>query len=224
MQNNNKRLAIVILMGGKSTRFGIEKGVIDLLGKPLILHQIETISKFDEDIYLIAHSEEQINTYRKQIKFSKAINFIIDDREIFEESSNIYKPTLGIYSAFKELHEKGFHKAFLLSCDMPLIKPEAIELVIKESEGYDCCIPRWNNGFLEFFFAIYPVKLGLEKAKSILTKKNYGLVNFIDTSWKINYISVENSLKKVDKNLVSLININGPIDLYKVIRLFKDEI
>ncbi|MFW9999293.1 MAG: molybdenum cofactor guanylyltransferase [Candidatus Hodarchaeota archaeon] len=217
---NQTYLAILILIGGKSTRFGLEKAIIEFYGKPLILHQIEILTKFDQDIYLVAHSEEQIFNYRKQIEFPKDINFIVDDRDIFEHPK-IYKPMLGIYSGFKELSKLGFEKVFLLSCDMPLINPEVINLMINESQGYDCCIPRWKNGFLEPFFAIYPVEKGFQKAKEILINENYGLINFIDTNWKINYISVENSIQPLDKNLSSLININGPIDLVKLIKLYK---
>ncbi|MFX1592817.1 MAG: molybdenum cofactor guanylyltransferase [Promethearchaeota archaeon] len=217
---NPKYLAILILIGGRSTRFGTEKAIIELYGKPLILHQLEILSEFDQDIYLVAHSEEQIFNYRKQIDFPKGVTFIIDDRDIFAYPK-IYKPMLGIYSGFKELRELNFEKVFLLSCDIPLIKAEVIELMIKESKGFDCCIPRWNNGYLEPFFAIYPVEKGFQRAKEILITENYGLHNFIDKNWKINYISVENSIQKLDKNLVSLINIKGPIDLLKLIQLNK---
>jgi len=217
---NPKYLAILILIGGRSTRFGTEKAIIELYGKPLILHQLEILSKFDQDIYLVAHSEEQIFNYRKQIDFPKGVSFLIDDRDIFAYPK-IYKPILGIYSGFKELSELNFEKAFLLSCDMPLIKAEVIKLLINESMGFDCCIPRWNNGYLEPFFAIYPVEKGFRKAKEILITENYGLINFIDKKWNINYISVEKSIQPLDKNLVSLININGPIDIAKVINLFE---
>jgi len=218
--NNEKYLAILILIGGKSTRFGTEKAIIEFYGKPLILHQLDILSKFDQDIYLVAHSEEQIFNYRKQIDFPKDINFIIDDRDIFGHPK-INKPMLGIYSGLKELNKLGFEKAFLLSCDMPLINPEVIKLMINESQGFDCCIPKWNNGFLELFFAIYPIEKGFQKAREILITENYGLINFIDKNWKINYISVENSIQQIDKNLVSLININGPIDLIKLLKLSK---
>ncbi|MFX1601100.1 MAG: NTP transferase domain-containing protein, partial [Promethearchaeota archaeon] len=129
---NPKYLAILILIGGRSTRFGTEKAIIELYGKPLILHQLEILSEFDQDIYLVAHSEEQIFNYRKQIDFPKGVTFIIDDRDIFAYPK-IYKPMLGIYSGFKELRELNFEKVFLLSCDIPLIKAEVIELMIKES-------------------------------------------------------------------------------------------
>jgi molybdopterin-guanine dinucleotide biosynthesis protein A len=215
-----KNLAILILIGGKSTRFGVEKAVINVLGKPLILHQIETLSNIDEDVFLVAHSPEQIYEYRENINFPEEIRFIVDDREFFKHP-NIFKPMLGIYSGFKHLNKEGFEKAFVLSCDMPLIKADVIEFMIKQSENYECCIPRWENGFLEPYFAIYPVNKGLTRAKDILTIENYGLLNLIDKNWKINYISVEKSIKPLDDKLVSLINIKGPIDISKLLTFYK---
>lgn len=218
-ENNNKDLAILILIGGKSARFGTEKAIIELLGKPLILHQIETLSKFDQDVFLVAHSEEQIYQYRKEIEFPKAVTFIVDDRSMFKHPK-IFKPMLGIFSGFKELSRANFKKAFVLSCDMPLIKPEVIELMIVEAKEYECVIPRWKNGLLEPYLAIYPVEKGLLKAKEILTNENYGLLNLIDKNWNINYVSVEEKIQPLDNNFVSLINIKGPIDLVKLSKLF----
>jgi molybdopterin-guanine dinucleotide biosynthesis protein A len=218
-KENSKDLAILILIGGKSTRFGTEKAIIELLGKPLILHQIETLSKFDQDIFLVAHSEEQIFQYRKQIEFPKVVNFIVDDRSMFNHPK-IFKPMLGIYSGLKELSNANFKKAFILSCDMPLIKPAVIELMINHAKDYDCAIPRWKNGFLEPYLAIYPVEKGYQRAKEILMNENYGLLNLIDNNWKINYVSVEEKIQPLDKNFVSLINIKGPIDIVKLSKLF----
>ena len=218
-ENNIKDLAILILIGGKSTRFGTEKAIVELLGKPLILHQIETLSKFDEDVFLVAHSEEQIFQYRKEIEFPKAVTFIVDDRSVFKHPK-MFKPMLGIFSGFQELSKANFKNAFVLSCDMPLIKPEVIELMINQAKGYECVIPRWNNGFLEPYLAIYPVEKGLIKAKEILTNENYGLLNLIDKNWNIKYVSVEEKIQPLDKNLVSLINIKGPIDLVKLSKLY----
>ncbi|MFW9865231.1 MAG: molybdenum cofactor guanylyltransferase [Candidatus Thorarchaeota archaeon] len=217
---DTKYLAFLILIGGKSIRFGNEKAIIELYGKPLILHQLEILSKFDQNIYLVAHSDEQIFMYRKKIEFPTEITFIVDNRDIFNHPK-IFKPMLGIYSGLKELSRLNYEKVFLLSCDLPLIKPDVIYLIIDESEGYDCCIPKWNNGLLEPFFAIYPVEKGYKRAKQILISENYGLFNFIDTdNWNINYVSVEKSIQPLDKNLLSFININGPIDLVKLKKLY----
>ncbi|MFX1274318.1 MAG: molybdenum cofactor guanylyltransferase [Promethearchaeota archaeon] len=220
MTSEKNDIAILILIGGKSNRLGTEKGIIDILGKPLILYQIEILKKIDNDVYLVAHSDDQIQHYRNQIIFPRDVKFIVDDREFFTYEK-INKPMLGIYSGFKELKLLGFKKAFVLSCDIPLIKPEVINLMISESTDHECVIPRWNNGFLEFFFAIYPIDKGYENAKRVLTTKNFGLINFIDKNWDIRYIHVEKEIQPLDKNLVSFININGPIDIYKVIKLFQ---
>jgi len=219
--NLEKKLAIIILIGGKNIRFGNESAaVLDVLGKPLILHQIETLSKFDEDVFLIAHSEDQINSYYKKINFPRDINFVVDDTEVLKDTE-LRTPMLGIYSGFKELNRLGFEKGFLLSGDMPLIKPKVIELMITRAKGYDCCIPKWNNGYLEPLFAIYPVNSTFSLVKKTIQEQNYALNNIIDESLHINYISVEESIKPLDQNLVSLINVNGPIDLEKVIKFYQ---
>jgi len=220
ISENQTKLAFIILIGGQSTRFGTEKPIIELFGKPLILHQLEVLSKFDQEIFLVAHSEEQIFKYRKQIDFPKGITFFVDDRAIFSHA-NIHKPMLGIYSGFKELLKLNYENAFLLSCDMPLIKIKIIELMIKESQGFECCIPRWNNGFLEYLFAIYPVEKGYRRAKEILINEKYGLINFVDSKWNIHYLSVERFIQPLDKSLTSFININGPIDLLKIAKMYE---
>ena len=219
--NSEKKLAIIILIGGKNIRFGNESAaVLDVLGKPLILHQIETLSKFDEDVFLVANSEYQINSYYKKINFPRDIKLIVDETEILEDTE-LRTPMLGIYSGFKELDRLGFEKGFLLSGDMPLIKPKVIELMINRVKEYDCSIPRWNNGYLEPLFAIYPVNSTFKLAEKSIQERNYALNKIIDESLNINYISVEESIKPLDQNLTSLININNPIDLEKVIKLFK---
>jgi molybdopterin-guanine dinucleotide biosynthesis protein A len=213
---NQKELAIVVLIGGKSMRFGYEKGTIEINEKPLILYQIETLADFDEDIFLATNSEEQIITIQRKVDFPKKVNFTVDERAQ-SQLEEIFTPMIGIYSAFKELNKRGFRKAFTLSGDAPLIKSEVIRHMINQSKGYDCVIPRWNNGFLETLFAIYPVKPTFEKAKQIIeAKKHFALTQLIDESWNINYISVEKELKPLDSDLLSLININSPIDIEKV--------
>jgi molybdopterin-guanine dinucleotide biosynthesis protein A len=218
-----KYLAIVILIGGKSNRSGYEKGTIELDGKPLILHQIETLAEFDEDIFLVGNSDDQISRIKRNIKFPKEVNFIVDDRDFFPYPG-IFTPMIGIYSAFKQLNQKGFQKAFLLSGDAPLIRSDVIKYMIKESKGYDCVIPRWINGFLETLFAIYPIPQTFQNSKQIIqSQKHYALTKLLDEEWNINYISVEKELKDMDTKLLSLFNINGPIDIEKITTEYKKE-
>ncbi|MFX1392683.1 MAG: molybdenum cofactor guanylyltransferase [Promethearchaeota archaeon] len=216
----NKNLAFAILIGGKSTRFGSDKGIFEFLGKPLISYQIETISKFKKDIFLVANSQEQIQTYTLKINSEIIKDFILDDREIISDRE-VRTPMIGMYSAFKELSKLGYEKAFILSCDAPLIKYEVAKLLIHQSKGFDCCIPKWNNEFLEPLFAIYPIKKIIKIAKQNLINESYKLTNLLDSNWKIKYISIENEIKPLDTNFVSFININGPIDIEKLMEVYQ---
>ncbi len=126
---------------------------------------------------------------------------------------------LGLYSAFKELNLLGYRKVFALPCDIPLIKKEVVKLLINESKEFDSCIPKWDNGFLEPLFAIYPIKKACLKAEENLKKKAYKLTNLLDKSWKINYVSIEQSIKPLDRKLLSFININKQKDIKKLMEL-----
>jgi molybdopterin-guanine dinucleotide biosynthesis protein A len=212
ISNKLKNLAITILIGGKSTRFGSDKGLFEFRRKPLISYQLETLSNVNYDIFLVAHSKQQVQSYIDRIDIKQIMGFIIDDNSTFSDS-NLHTPMKGLYSAFKELKELDYEKSFCLSCDLPLINLDVLEFMIRQSKGYDCCIPRWDNGFLEPLFAIYPIKKAYKIAQDNLNNRKYKLTNIISDNWKINFISIENSIKKLDQNLLNFLNINTPGDI-----------
>ena len=215
LKSTKKDLAFVVLVGGKSARFGSDKGLFEFHGKPLISYQLDVLSKFKKDIFLVAHSKHQVKNYIEKIDYRKIMAFILDDSEIISEKT-LRTPMLGIYSALKELKALEYKNAFILSCDMPLIKTEIVQLLLEALKGYDCCIPKWENGFLEPLFAIYPVDETLKRAKENIKRQAFKLTNLIDENWKLNYISIEQAIKPLDEKLRTFVNINGPIDLEKL--------
>lgn len=140
------------------------------------------------------------------------MGFIIDDNKISSEK-NLRTPMLGLYSLFKELSNLGYEKGFVLSCDNPFIKPEVLKFLIKISHGYDLCIPRWDNGFVEPLFTIYPIKKAYKTAKYSLEKEKYKLTNIISQKWKIRYVSIEQEIRSYDPELISFKNLNKPSDM-----------
>ncbi|MBD3197784.1 MAG: NTP transferase domain-containing protein [Candidatus Lokiarchaeota archaeon] len=209
---NDKYIAFTILIGGKSSRFGSDKGLYRYNGKSLISYQIETLSLLNLDIFLVAHSPKQVQSYLDTINYHKISGFILDQQREFK-SKDLRSPMLGLYSAFLELDKIGYCKTFSISCDTPLINRAVITLMIDESKDFDCVIPKWSNDYLEPLFAIYPVQKALSQAKINLKSRKFKLVNLLNPEWNIKYISVENSIQKYDKNLSSFININKNIDL-----------
>ena len=208
------------MIGGKSTRFGVDKGLYKFKDKPFISYQLETLSRFEYDIFLVANSKHQVEAYINKIDIEKIMAFIVDDYDIVIDSK-IRSPMLGLYSAFKELNQLNYQKAFVLSCDNPLIQSEVIKYMIKKSHDYDCFIPRWNNEFLEPLFAIYPIEKAFKMSSKNIKKNQYKLTNILDRDWKIGYASVEEEIKKNDPNLLSFKNINKPEDI-KILEIFSD--
>ena len=170
------------------------------------------------NIFLIANSKQQVAKYIEKINYELITAFIIDDQDILFDQ-DIHSPMLGLYSAFKELNLLGYKKVFVMSCDIPLIKNEVVKFLIKESKESDCCIPQWDNGFLEPLFAIYPIKKAGLMAEENLKKKAYKLTNLLDKSWRINFVSIEQSIKPLDRKLLSFININKQKDIKKLMEL-----
>ena len=208
----NKEIAFLLLVGGKSSRFGRDKGSFQFQGKSLVSHQLEVLSNFENDIYIGAHSKQQVRKYLKKIDYEKATAFILDDMEVVRDE-NVRSPMIGIYSGSKELRNIGYKSAFIISCDMPLIQKDVIGLMLKSIEGYDLCMPKWKNGYLEPLFALYSVDCAFKRAEICLTKGKYKLSNLFDENWKINYISVEETIKELDNSLLTFLNINRPTDL-----------
>jgi len=215
INNKSKDIAFAILIGGKSNRFGSDKGLYEFQGKPLISYLLNTLSEGAYDIFLIAHSHKQVQNYINNIDIKKIIAFIIDDKKLVPDLK-LHAPLLGLYSAYKELSKLGYKRTFTLSCDTPLIKFEVIKFIIEESKGYDCCIPRWNNGYIEPLLAIYPTKNAYFRSEEKLLKKEFQLTSLAANDWKIKYISIEDSIKPFDEDLVSFININTQEDLKRL--------
>ncbi|MCK4780985.1 MAG: molybdenum cofactor guanylyltransferase [Candidatus Lokiarchaeota archaeon] len=221
IRNKSESIAIMILIGGKSTRFGSDKGLFEFLGKPLISYQLETLSPLNYDIFIVAHSKNQVSRYLRIIDITKIMAFIIDDNNITSDSP-LRIPLLGLYSGFKELYKLGYKKSFVISCDLPLIQFNVLKFLIKQSNGFDCCIPKWNNNFMEPLCAIYPIRKVFQKAKENMENSDYKLTNLLDKNWKINYLSIEELIKPLDQKLLTFININKFEDIETLKKLYKN--
>ncbi|MHA1689480.1 MAG: molybdenum cofactor guanylyltransferase [Promethearchaeota archaeon] len=200
-------LAFAVLIGGKSIRFGSVKGIFKFNGKPLIAHVIDTLLPFHKKIFLVAHDKAQATLYKSHLSKLDSISFIFDDMSFIEDET-LRTPLLGFYAAFQKLDALHHEKCFILSCDMPFINPNVIQLLIDESHDHDCVIPRWNNGYLEPLFSIYPIEKALSQTQNNLIKKEYKLIKIIEDTWRVKYISIEDKIKAIDGELLTFFNIN----------------
>ncbi len=195
------------MIGGKSTRFGSDKGLYYFQGKPLVDYQLDTLSRFNYDIFLVANSKQQVQNYINNIDIKKVMGFIVDEVNVdLVQESRL--PLIGLFSAFKELKNLEYEKVLVLPCDIPLVKFEVVDYLVKRCKKFDCCIPKWKNNLLEPLLAIYPIENAYETSRRNLKENQYKLTKIISKDWKVNYISIEEDITKIDPNLLSFKNIN----------------
>jgi molybdopterin-guanine dinucleotide biosynthesis protein A len=106
----------------------------------------------------------------------------------------------------------------MLSCDNPFIQKSFIEHMLRECSERDCCIPIWKNDYVEPLLSIYKVRPFLDKCLDNLLQKDYKLSHLLDPNFNINFISIEEIIKKFDTELLSFININDISDLQNIKR------
>jgi len=172
---------------------------------------------FDYPIFIVVNSSQQAQKYFDIIDVAPITGIIIDDYEVIE-NKKLRSPLIGLYSALKELNTLNFKYAFVLSCDNPFIQKSFIEHMIHECSELDGCVPVWKNKFIEPLLSIYMVRTFLNKCVDNLQKGDFKLSHLLDPRFKINFISIEEVIKKLDTQLLSFININDLKDLQNIKR------
>lgn len=195
------RNSAIILSGGASKRFGTDKGLVELLGKPLILHVRDRVAPLVDEVLIVLSSEAQLKKYRDIVKSSK---LIVDEHDL-------HAPIIGALAGFK--NALGDY-SILLSCDTPLISQEIVSLLLDLASGNDAVIPRWPNRYIEPLQAAYRTKTTYNAAIEAVKNGKLRLSNMIEGLQKILYISTI-TLQSLDPNLNTFLNVNTQLELKK---------
>jgi molybdopterin-guanine dinucleotide biosynthesis protein A len=200
--------SVVILAGGFSRRFGQDKGLIDLAGKPLILHVADRISKVVNEPLVVVNSSVQKQKFESLL--SHKANVVVDKH-------NAQSPLVGALTGFESA--KGEY-SLLLPCDTPFISTQIAQFLLDTCLNKGAVIPRWPNGYIEPLQAVYHTKLALTAAKKALEQGKLDLRSMIARLRGVRYISTV-VLRQVDPKLLTFFNINTLRDLKKAESLLK---
>ncbi|NJF25791.1 molybdenum cofactor guanylyltransferase MobA [Thermococcus sp. Bubb.Bath] len=128
-----------ILAGGRGRRFGGDKLLFRINGKPLLLYTLERLEQAEkiDKIVLVASKENAENVKGFGYKV------VVDELMV--------GPMGGIHAAL------SLGDAFVVAGDMPLLVPEFIDFIIEsfQKAKKPACVPRWGNGYLEPLHAAY---------------------------------------------------------------------
>ena len=113
----------IILAGGNSSRMGEDKGLMIIQGKPMIQHVIDVLQGVVEDIIIVSNNSEYEQFGCR----------------VFDDEVKGKGPLGGIYTGL--LHSNT-QSSLVLSCDIPYVNANLLNLIISHSDGYDITIPQ----------------------------------------------------------------------------------
>lgn len=157
---NVDNIKCCIIAGGTSGRFGSDKSLHVLDGKPMISHTYDAVKPVFNEVYIIAPGGD---------KFS----FL--DAVIIPDIIPGLGPIGGIYTAVETL---DLERVFVFPCDMPFLNTDFIKYMTTIPDYYDIVVPELNGRY-QPLHAIYS-KNCAEGIKRKIELKDYRMSGFYE--------------------------------------------
>ena len=190
-------LSGVVLAGGKGSRIGGDKGLMNLVDRPMVVHVVDALSVVAEDI-TVSVGGGCGSVYQK----------VLGARiKTVEDRAPGRGPIEGLSTAFGEAEREY---VAVVPCDVPLLRTEVIDLLARRAVGSDGAVPV-IGGFLEPLVAVYRREAGLRRfAEGV--ERGDGKVGDAVGQMDIQEVD-EDEIKEVDGSLLSFWNVNSKEDL-----------
>jgi molybdopterin-guanine dinucleotide biosynthesis protein A len=195
----------VILAGGRSTRIGVDKGLILLGGKPIVAHIAERLASVVDEVIVVVCADSQAATYR-----SLGWRVITD----------IYTSDTPLVGAYTGLAEARGEYTFLTAGDQPLLDPRIVELLFAEAKGHEAATPTWANGWVEPLHSVYSTKPAAEAAHLLVEAREKRLRMLLDALHDVKHVPID-ELKTIDPELRTLMDVDTAEDLERVRHLIE---
>ena len=184
----------VILAGGASSRLGQPKALLDWNGIPLWKHIVREVACVAEKVAIVGFPEPFATT-------DMAIARFIEDPM---RTGPLGGLAIGLRNA-------GTEKVFVMACDMPFVRRDAILDLMRNSKGADVVIPRTSDG-VHPLFAVYSRKC-LAAVEAALARNERRMRSF-HSGLRVRELTIAED-NPTWKNV--LININTPAELSQVL-------
>lgn len=198
----------IVLAGGFSSRFGQDKGVLELANKPLIRHVVDAVSSVVDETIVVANSQERVTQYTKVM--TEGVQFVVD---VCDSRS----PLIGALTGFGSAHGKY---SLLLPFDTPFVSKEVVSLLFELCRNKSAAIPKWPNEYIEPLHAVYQTKAAFEAARSAVAEGKLNVRAMIEKLREVRYVSTL-VIQQLDPQLRTFFNINTPADLKKAYAMVK---
>jgi len=202
------KTSVIVLAGGFSKRFGQDKGLVLLAGKPLIIHVLDRVSRVVDEGLVVVSSESQRNAFKPLVN---------SETKVVLDKYNVQSPIVGALTGFE--NASGEY-SLLLPCDAPFVSKEIASLLFDLCVNRSAVIPRWPNRYIEPLHAVYHTKSALNASETAYREKKLDLRSIIANLRGVRYVSTL-VLQQIDPKLMTLFNVNTPEDLKRAESMLK---
>ncbi|QGY43282.1 NTP transferase domain-containing protein [Maribellus comscasis] len=182
------QLTGIILAGGKSSRMGKDKALLELKEQTLLQRAIHFCQSFCDEILISSNSLEHE----------------VEGIQIVSDEISDCGPIGGIYSCLKKSKNDW---NFVISVDAPFVEMDFVSFLVAQKDSFDAVVPVHKNG-REPLIALYHKKL-LPVIETRLITGDYKM-QFLLQKVHTNYIDAKGWIKKYPR---LFFNINYPEDL-----------
>lgn len=193
----------IILSGGASKRFGTEKALANIEGRPLIQYVLDVVMPLVDETIIVVKTLEQGKRIRKVCKGPFILGF---------DESEVSSPLAGALAGTRRAQGEV---SILLACDTPLLSSDILSLLLHLGRSYDAVIPRWPNGNIEPLQAAYNTTETRKVTAEAIGAKELRMYDAIKRLKNVLYVSTE-TLRQLDPDLSTFENVNTPSDLRRV--------
>ena len=196
-----KEKSAIVLSGGKSTRMGKDKQMLNYKGIYLIDTLIENLSKNFEEIIIVSNKKDffknRYDNYEKKI-------LIVSD--IIKEMGPCGGLFTGLISSVNEDN-------FLIACDMPYFNQAYLDFL--KTKAYEKALVYKNEKYYQPFFAFYKKDLANNLEKYLQAQKR-SLNGFLE---EISPTLIKEEEIRIFKNYQNIFrNLNYPEDWQKFLK------
>jgi molybdopterin-guanine dinucleotide biosynthesis protein A len=161
----------IILSGGKSSRMGTDKGLLQFKNRPLIEYSLQLLKPCCNEIL--------ISTNKKKYEYLGL--------PLIKDELKDIGPIGGIYSCIKKINND---KALITACDIPEIMPEILQSLVELSKNADVVYLSLPSGKIQSLPLLISKKIE-SVIDSQIKKKEFALHKLISACKRTDEISLK---------------------------------
>jgi molybdopterin-guanine dinucleotide biosynthesis protein A len=197
-QTDAQAFTVAIIAGGKSTRMGTDKAFVQLAGKPLIEHVIESVAGLGQVATVLITNRSEAYAHLGLPIFN----------DVIPEAGSLG----GIYTA---IHHSPTPFTQVIACDTPFVRPALLAHMLTLRSGVEVVVPR-VAGYPQGLHGLY-AKGCLDPIRERIDAKRLNVIGFYPQV-RVRYLD-EADYAPFDPSGVSFFNINTPAQLAQAERV-----